>query len=187
MDTIIFVDTETGGTNPERHSLLSVGLVAWNYNEGVIATKEIFIKHKSYSITREAQHINKFNQAKHNELAVTPKTAVDEIKSFAITCSKKEKDIQLAGHNIQFDVAFLKRLFGDQHRSFSKVFSHRMIDTYSILRFLDDAGKIRIQQLSSSSAFHYYGIKAKKRHSALGDALATVELYEKLLKNEQEN
>lgn len=185
METIIFIDTETGGTNPEKHSLLSVGLVAWNQQDGIFDAQEVYIKSNIYSFTREAQRINKFNLEQHNKLAVSAKTAVEAIRSFAIYNAKKRTGIQIAGHNIQFDVAFLKKLFEEQNRSFSRLFSHRMIDTFSILKFLEDAGKIKLDQLSSAGAFNHYGIKVHGRHSALGDAIATAELYEALLKSER--
>ena len=187
MDTIVFIDTETGGTNPEKHSLLSVGLVAWKKEVGIIDTHEVFIKSNRYSFTKEAQHINKFNQEQHNRIAVSPKYAVDVIRGFAIKNTNKTQEIQLAGHNIQFDVAFLKKLFKDQNRSFNRFFSHRMIDTFSILKYLQDADKLSLQHLSSAEAFKYFNIKVDGRHSALGDAIATAKLYETLLEIDRNN
>ena len=72
-------------------------------------------------------------------------------------------------------------LFADNHRSYEKTFSHRIVDTYSILRFMRDAKKIELESLTSAKAFSYFGIKVEGRHSALGDAEATMRLYEKLL------
>lgn len=181
MDTIIFIDTETGGTDPDKHSLFSVGLVAWNREKGIIDSCEIFIKSETYTYTVEAQKINKFQKEQHEKNAVSHKDAVAAIRSFCIKNTKKTKEIQVAGHNIQFDIAFLRKLFEAENRSINRLFSHRMIDTFSILRFLVDAGKIEMSPISSSNAFKILNIKVDDRHSALGDAVATAKLYEKLL------
>ena len=182
METIIFVDTETGGTNPDKHSLLSVGLVAWDRTNGIIDKREVFLKSDTYSFTQKAVEINKFDRAEHDAIAVPHDYAVNMIRDFCVKNTGANKDIQIAGHNIQFDVAFLKKLFKEQNRSFSSLFSHRMIDTFSILKYLNDAGKISINPLSSANAFKLFDIKVKKRHSALGDAVATAHLYEALIK-----
>ncbi len=181
MDTIIFIDTETGGLNPDKHSLLSVGLVAWNAKEGIVDTCEVFVKSVDYSITNEARRLNKFNKETHDKVAMQPSVVIDIIRDFCTENSGVTSEIQIGGHNIQFDVAFLKKLFRDQNRSFERLFSHRMIDTFSILKFLNDAGKIKLETITSASAFKHFGIKVEGRHSALGDAVATAKLYERLI------
>ena len=185
MDTIIFIDTETGGTDPDKHSLFSVGLVAWNREKGIIDSCEIFIKSETYTYTVEAQKINKFQKEQHEKNAVSHKDAVAAIRSFCIKNTKKTKEIQVAGHNIQFDIAFLRKLFDEENRNISRLFSHRMIDTVSILRFLVDAGIIEMGTINSANAFRSFHIVVDGRHSALGDAIATVKLYEKLLNTVQ--
>lgn len=182
MESIVFIDTETGGTNPQKHSLLSVGLVAWNQKDGIVATREIFIKSKEYIFTKEAKKLNKFDQEQHETIAISHRAAIKEIRDFCISNTAKTKEIQVAGHNIQFDVAFLKKMFEEQNRSYNSLFSHRMIDTFSILKYLKDAGKIDVDQISSAKAFKLFNIMVNGRHSALGDAVATAKLYEALIK-----
>ena len=91
------------------------------------------------------------------------------------------KAIPLAGHNTQFDVQFLKKMFKDNHRSFDSIFSHRIVDTYSILKFLQDGCIIKDTINSSAQAFKFFGIVVDGRYTALGDAQATMRLYEKML------
>ena len=78
----VFIDTETGGTIPQKHSLLQIGLVIWDYNDGIIAKKQFFIKHKRYFVTKEAKKINKFNREEHNKLAQEPAVVIEELLSF---------------------------------------------------------------------------------------------------------
>ena len=180
MDRLLFIDTETGGVDPNKHSLLSIGYVLWDINNTETIRGELLLKAKEYNVTTTAQKINHFDLQKHSEQA----KSAHEIISFFHSVNDaffEGKGIQLAGHNTQFDVQFIKKLFADNHRSYEKTFSHRIVDTYSILRFMRDAKKIELESLTSAKAFSYFGIKVEGRHSALGDAEATMRLSEKLL------
>lgn len=177
----VFIDTETGGTNPDKHSLLSIGVCVWDFELGILAHKEFFIKNDEYIVTKHAQEMNKFDLNEHKLKSIPPNDIINSLLDF---CKKYFPDnvaIPIIGHNIQFDVNFLKKLFKDNNRSFNQYFSHRYIDTYSVFKTCVLAGLIDKNLNSSAEAFSYFGIKVKGRHSALGDCIATVELYEKLL------
>ncbi len=162
--------------------MFSVGLVAWNKFDGIIDTLEVYIKCETYQFTKEAVKINKFDKEQHEKRAISPNDAIDAIRSFCSKNTGKTEEIQLAGHNTQFDVSFLKKLFSDQNRSLSRLFSHRIIDTYSVLKYLVDAGRIELDPISSANAFKTFKISVEERHSALGDAIATAKLYGELIK-----
>ena len=49
MNRILFIDTETGGINPNKHSLLSIGLVVWDQDNGIIYENEFYIKSEKYA------------------------------------------------------------------------------------------------------------------------------------------
>ena len=72
-------------------------------------------------------------------------------------------------------------MFRDNHRSFDNIFLHRIVDTYSILKFLQDGGIITEEINSSAQAFRYFKITVDGRHTALGDSKATMKMYEKML------
>lgn len=177
----VFIDTETGGLNPEKHSLLSIGVCIWDLQEGILAQKEIFVRNNKYIITKHAQVMNKFNLDEHEIKAVSQKEAIDSLLNFCSKYFEKNVAYPLIGHNIQFDVNFLKKLFKDNRRSFNQYFSHRYIDTYSVFKTCVLAGLIEKEINSSADAFSYFNIRVKGRHSALGDCIATVELFEKLI------
>ena len=44
MARLLFIDTETGGLNPEKHSLLSVGFVVWDSVLGECYSAEYRLK-----------------------------------------------------------------------------------------------------------------------------------------------
>lgn len=177
----VFIDTETGGTIPEKHSLLSIGLVVWDSLNGKLAEKELFVKNDAYIVTKEAKKINKFDEAFHNTIAESPEIVIKNMLSFLRIYFPENVFIPLAGHNVNFDINFLKVLFKRQNRSYNKYFSHRTIDTYSVYKTLILSGLIDKNLNSSHDAFSYFDIKVAERHNALSDCMATVELYEKML------
>lgn len=177
----LFIDTETGGTIPTKHSLLSIGMVVWDACLGEIARKEIFIKYPRYFVTKEAQRINKFDRNNQNNIGIEPKMAVNELLYFIKNHFPEDLYVTIIGHNVHFDIDFLKILFKKCGRSFEKYFSHRYIDTYSVFKTLVLAGILNRDLNSSADAFKYFNIDVEKRHDALDDCIATVELYEKMI------
>jgi DNA polymerase-3 subunit epsilon len=179
-DRLLFVDTETGGLNPEKYSLLSLGMVVWE-NMEIVDSRELLINDGKLSVTEEALSINKIDIEKHKKLAISSSQAIEEIFLFISKYFPNQRKITLAGHNVQFDVNFLKKFFSQNNQDFSKFFSHRIIDTSSILYYLYLAGYIKQKAISSDDAFDLFEIRVKGRHTALGDAIATAELFNKLL------
>ena len=78
---LVFIDTETGGTDPHKHSLLSIGIVVWDKTLGIIAEKEYFVKNTRYYVTKEAQKINKFDRKMHNAVAKEPKEIINGLSA----------------------------------------------------------------------------------------------------------
>ncbi len=98
----------------------------------------------------------------------------------------------MAGHNVGFDMAFVRQLFEKQGVSFAKYFSHRYIDTSSILQYIgirQNFSNKQLQQFSSSDrAFQNFGISVppEVRHTALADAAATAQLFTRLVHHSPE-
>ena len=113
--------------------------------------------------------------------AVSSSQVIEQIVAFISIHFPLQRKITIAGHNVQFDVNFLKVLFSENNEDFSKFFSHRIIDTSSILYYLYLAGYLKQRAISSDEAFDLFEIKVERRHTALGDAIATAKLFTKLL------
>lgn len=177
---ILFIDTETGGINPQQCSLLSIGLVVWS-NKEIIDKKEIFINHKIFKVTSEALKINKIDLSNFKEIGIEPKKAINEIIDFCLLHFKNEMPITIGGHNVNFDINFLKQFFEENNICYNKYFSHRVIDTASILKYLYYSNVLNEDLSSSNKAFSFFNINIAKRHSSLGDALGTAELFTKLI------
>jgi len=180
MARLLFIDTETGGLDPEKYSLLSVGFVVWDSVIGECYSAEYRLQNENRQISKTAQRINKLTESDFND-AIAPQALIKKFEEIKETYFSDYSAISLAGHNTQFDVQFIKKMFRDSHRSFDNIFLHRIVDTYSILKFLQDGGLITDTINSSAQAFKYFGITVDGRHTALGDAKATMILYEKML------
>lgn len=182
MGRLLFLDTETGGLDPRKYSLLSIGIVVWDSVEGVLYKKNILPKHKNYVICQEALKINNFNINSFNKEDFYSKEEIvklfKEIKSQFFEVYKK---IPLAGHNIHFDVSFLRQYLQYTIEEYENLFSYKLVDTYSILQMLIHSGKLPEYISNSDDAFKYFNIKVNGRHTALGDAEATAILYEELI------
>lgn len=178
---LLFVDTETGGLDPQKHSLLTIGVVVWDKNQGELFSDEYAVNSDEFVITKSALRINHFNEEKHRESAISPKEIVYKFHEIKTNYFQDVNMISLAGHNTAFDIQFLKHLFASCGRSFEKLFSHRVVDTYSIIKYLADCGCIPDYICSSAKAFEYFGITVDGRHTAIGDARATMQLYSKAI------
>ena len=179
-DKLLFLDTETGGLDPGKHSLLSLAMVLWEDME-ITDAKEILINDGLLSVTKEALSINKIDIEKHRQAAVSSSRAMDEILLFTGKHFPGPGKITLAGHNVHFDANFMKSFFSANNKDFSVFFSHRIIDTSSILNYLYLAGIIKQRAISSDEAFSLFDIRVRGRHTAMGDAIAAAELFTRLL------
>lgn len=192
MTKLLVIDTETGGIDPERYSILSVGLVVWE-DGSLGAELEVLIAEPDFVVSPRALEVNRIDLVAHSKHALAPGAAMGAIEAFlddhfAGERARGEK-IVLAGHNIGFDVGFLRRLCRLAGVDFETLFSHRILDTASILRFLALAGRLPEGSAASSNAFAAFKIplSENERHTALGDARATALLLTALVALVSEN
>jgi len=178
-EKLLFIDTETGGLDPRQHSLLSIGLVVWT-PQGILASEEILLKEKVFRIDHHALKVNRIDLSVHASQAVSHPEAMQRLQAF-VAKHFGGKGIVLAGHNVSFDIGFIKQWFEEQAADFSSLFSHRSIDTHSLLSALYFSGLVAEKVTDSSKAFDYFKIGVEQRHTALSDAIATATLFGKLL------
>lgn len=184
-DRLLVLDTETGGLDPSRFSILSVGAVIWD--DGTLGEEiELPIAEASIVTDPTSLAINQIDPKIHSLTALPVEHAASRFVGYLRrnfpSLSQGEK-ITIVGHNVAFDMGFLRRFLRLGNENFDYYFSHRSVDTAAILKFLMLAGRVSIRSPSSTEAFDYFGIQIpdQKRHTALGDARATAELLNSLL------
>jgi len=186
MSKLLVIDTETGGLDPLRDSILSIGAVVWD--DGRLGDSfEVYVLEPTLQIDNKAMEVNRISLPWLYQHGLTPVDAVNQFVDFIGRNFKRYQDtrdkIPIVGHNVNFDVGFLKRLFSLAGQDYDEVFSHRVLDTAGILRFLNLARKISIPGAGSTAAFDYFhiDINSSERHTALADARATGQLLTKLV------
>ena len=179
------LDTETGGFNPERFSILSFAMVLFNNTGGPAAEISFFVAEPDIFAEPDALAINRIDLkwlATHGASVSTAARLVSDFVSANCDIEAGQR-VMLAGHNVAFDVAFMRRLFRLANVEYGRLFSHRTIDTAGILQFLSMCGKLPALEWSSTAAFEHFGIvvPAGERHTALGDARATSRLLAEMV------
>lgn len=185
MNKLLVIDTETGGLDPKLFSILSLGAVVWGDGE-ILDSFEVFIAEPEIKAETEALAVNRINIDWLKANGVAPNEAVSRFHLFLdknFGAGAERAKINVAGHNVSFDVGFVKRLYSFTNYKYDEVFSHRVLDTAGIVRFLIIAGKLPLEGADSTAVFEYFTIKVEtgKRHTALGDALATATLLTRLV------
>ena len=180
----LVVDTETGGFDPEKNSILSIAGVIWEPRTKIKKVFDIYIKDDQGSIEDAALKVNKIDLNVVKEQGLTPVESVKHIRTGLNACfGPHRRPIQLVGHNVAFDIGFIRRLYMLANEEFSQDFRERAIDTCSILQFLIISGKIKSERASADVLFESAGvfIPEEERHTAMGDALATAFSIDKFL------
>jgi DNA polymerase-3 subunit epsilon len=178
LEHIVVLDTETGGLNPLEHSLLSVGLVSGDGTR----TDEFFVSEPKMVTNPRSMAVNRLDPAQVARDGLEPAETVARIEAF-LDAYPGPRPVMVVGHNVAFDVAFLRRLYAMANAPFPSDFSHRTVDTHTLLWALVAQGKLPARVRGSDSAFAHFDIAppAALRHTALGDAVATRDLVECLL------
>lgn len=184
MESIVVIDTETGGLNPEVDAVLQVALVASGGR-----TLSVDVLDRAGRRSDVAMGINKIDWELHEVFSDTPLAAAMKIgawlESIRATLPEGVKLI-IAGHNTGFDVAMLRRVFVLAGMD-APVSWYRSLDTQTLLFQARLRGEIPEHVQGLDAALDHYGITPpgeKARHTALGDAIATRALLCHLLEEE---
>ncbi len=177
LDQILVIDTETGGLDPLVHSLLTVGLVTGldtDRQELTVAEPELVVTQRSLEITR-------LDPDRIRATGLTPVATCEALETF-MERNAPGRDWIVCGHNVTFDIGFLKRLYRLADRPWPTRLGHRTVDTHALIWALTAAGKLPPLP-GSDAAFAHFDITPppELRHTALGDAVATRTLLERLL------
>ncbi|MEZ4466495.1 MAG: 3'-5' exonuclease [bacterium] len=177
-DTLIIIDTETGGLDPTVHSLLSIGLVTFDGSRRT----EIFVREPEISTHPRSMKVNGIDLDFIEREGLSPAATCDRVEAF-FNATPGRRPVMLCGHNIAFDLAYMRRIYRLADRTPPAEFTHRSVDTHALLWALAAAGRIPMDATTSDGAFQYFNVQPPEelRHTALGDAVATRDLLESLL------
>lgn len=151
-------DTETTGLDANINNLLTATFIVLNAELIELDRLNISLKSENYTINAKAMEVNKIDIVKHDQ---TSKDLIDT-KAQLINFLKKNKTnfyLTPIGHNVAFDILFIKKLLGNEYNNY---FSYNSVDTIVIANFLKMCGKLPDRQpVSLSKLSEYYGIQRR--------------------------
>lgn len=160
-ESYVCIDLETTGLDPKRDRIIEIGAVKVENNR-IVGEWETYINPNR----KLEERIVELTGIHDGQLSQAPEIGEMLPKLLALT----EGEV-LLGHRVLFDYSFLKKAAVDHKISFER----SGIDTLKIARkYL--AG---LESRGLGYLCRYYGI-THNAHRALGDARATVQLYQKL-------
>jgi DNA polymerase III subunit epsilon len=172
---LVVVDIETTGVNPFKHDALAIAFVPLNRS---VPAKQVFISHQEIEWDEFARENFRKFESEWKRTAISPAQACSEIESYVQTFFGRQA-VTLIGHNVGFDIAFLRKLAFQGGRDQIAGLSHRAVDTHTLLYLLAAEGKIPWEATKSDGAFQFFEIQfaSNLRHTALEDARATGTLF----------
>ena len=159
IQDFICIDLETTGLNPKRDRIIEIGAVKVRKGQ-VVDTFQQLIDPKQ-QLEERVEELTGIS-SKELEGQPTIQQILPRLQEFL------GEDV-LLGHRVLFDYSFLKRSFTNEKISFER----KGIDTLKLARqFVTDCESKKLESLCK-----HYEI-THQAHRALGDAQATVELYQ---------
>ena len=164
----ISIDTETGGFDPKRKDILSIGYVVTDEALNTIEKGEILIYGRKWRVDQGALDVNKINLKEHNKVAMSRKEAVISFQTL-IARHWDNNHPTIIGQNVPFDVKFIKALFKSVRQEFKPDYS--CIDLKVLWQTLVALGKVNTPNAKQDTILDHLGIGTEgQRHSALVDA-----------------
>lgn len=183
MTKYFLFDSETGGVPEKKTSLLTVYGMLLDQKFEISDTIDLKIKPDDgvYVIEPYAMTVNGIDLMKHDKEAIGAAEASHKFIDFITRNNIGTHKIIPVGHNVAFDIAFMKQLIGGTE--WRRMFSKKAIDTASIAEFLCATGILppseevdcSLAGLAARFDFSYAGA-----HDAEFDAKLTLKVLKKL-------
>lgn len=185
-NTFLIVDTETGGIDPEKHSLLEIAGCAWHPGDEPEKLFSFYVREPSLVVDQRALNVNKINLNQVIEEGLTPNLACRKIYSIVrpywMKSTNKTIKPTMICHSSWFDWQFLKRLHNMGNFPLEHI-SDRIMDTRSIMKFLQLSSFPDLKSSSFDRLLQLAEIQIQddERHTALGDAMVLGRAMNKIL------
>ena len=191
----LWYDCETGGTDPNRYSILTAYFAIYNEQFDKLDELELFLKPDEGDI--------KYVQESLEITGIDIKTHLEDPRT--VTCSEgkdillkflekhkikgKRRHYRPCGQNIAFDENFIMSQVVPEEE-WRKLVHYRALDTLTILTFLQDLEFLPKDLGNLESQVEYFNIPKGRAHDAKEDIRMTVDVYRayrKLLEDKKDN
>jgi len=174
-DAYIFVDLETGGLNPDKHTILQIAAVITDLDLKIQDSFITYVKpHPKLETTKDALAINQIKLADLESAPDEPSVA-RALHQFAHIGGKRAR---FAGYNCKFDLTFLNNLW-QRHDIFEPPYLVPWLDVYDLAKtkFTYDAGLPNFKLVTVAAQL---GIDTSGAHNAGADITMTIEVARRL-------
>ena len=183
---IIMIDTETGGTDPNTHALIEVAMIMVIDNNPV-DTIDVFMQPVPGKIIEdEALEVNGLTREQIGGFQTCHEGYLEIIRFLDMHISKWDKlDKAISGgHNVSFDLDFLKPFFTDMGNKYlGSYLNWKVLDTRQLATLLEmmvpDAFNFKNHKLATLCEF--FEVDLTNAHNALADIEATYLLCAKMI------
>lgn len=186
MNKIIFIDTETGGVNPEKAALIQLsGIIRIDKKD--VEKFNFYIKpFENSEVTEKALEVQgrtleDLKTDKYVEEKEVYKQFINLLDKYIDKYDRTDKFI-VAGYNVRFDVDILKAFFQRHGNNF--LFSYldsSMLDPLYSIRLLQIAGILPVLENNKLETWCKHFEIELKAHDSLEDIEATKKLIGKLI------
>jgi len=178
-------DTETTGLewdvmvaeNTTKHEIIQIGAIILDDNLNKIASGKINLMPERWEdATKKALEVNGADPTTWVPSYSSTKTAMKKMNEWIMKHVPPDENIELLGHNVEFDIGFLKPLM--KKHGIPYRFGYHPIDTMSWYGLWGHVFNKNIKSFKLVRACNEFGIKhnGKFPHDASDDIRATVEL-----------
>ena len=179
---ILFLDLETTGTDFAEHSIVEFGGVFYNGRELTKTLKHYMQSPKESNISMKAMSVNhtdirtylsNYPRKEEKQFAIS---LADEI----ITLNRKYGKLKIGGHNVAFDIVFIKTLFNKFNiKGWDEIFDFNPVDTSVIGHFLRSIKVLDMQSFNLHKLAEVLKIEIEEQHlhKAWYDAEITAKCY----------
>lgn len=174
----LFIDTETGGLDPARHSLLTICAdIVPEFGREPVGSFTTAFKHDPYRISPRALEVNNIDLVEHDKYAGSAEEAAIHFHEWIKLASVKPQPV---GWNIGFDLGFIYQQFIPK-AEWDTLVDYHSLDVCALVEFLIIAKKLPPKRRLVDVARHL-GLATEGAHDAAYDNYLCMEVVARLLK-----
>jgi DNA polymerase III epsilon subunit-like protein len=176
---IAFLDTETTGLEREDE-IIELHIQIWDSSTtGLVPGAEFYRLWYPVNLpSDQAAKVNGFRYSTWQERGATMFTG-DDVKALWRFLDEHKPD-SWGGCNVQFDLMMLENMTRRAREPRITLTTHRIIgEVQALAAPLIVAGKLKSASLASLC--QYFGVQNEGQHTAKGDCLATLQVFERLI------
>lgn len=168
LTSLAVLDIETTGLNLEKDKIISIGAI--KYLENNDCEKFYRLIKVDTEVPDNIEKITQLNKGVLANKGIDIKTALLDLRKFLA-------DRIVVGYNLPFDINFL-------NRDFKKYCHYSLLNECVDLLSAVKKKNVFLDNYHLSTVLENYNIKNSNPHNSLADAVATMELLKKLIKND---